>query len=51
MHLKFIQSETAVYMLFSASKVKFAIEAPHHFSSLGLHWEVVRLKKRAKKKQ
>ena len=50
MHQKFIQSEATVCMLFVVSKVKFAVGVVHLLSSLGLHWAVVRLKKKGQEK-
>ena len=35
--LKIHESEITVYILFGASKVKFIVETPHIFGSLGLH--------------
>ena len=49
MHQKFIQNETTIYMLFGASKIKFATEAPPLLNSLRLHWAVERLKKKGQK--
>ena len=50
MHQKSNQSEITVYMLFGTLKVKLAIEAPYLLISSGLHWEVIRLKKKGQEK-